>query len=375
MRIKVEFDYSLVHESFTRYFQDYSRSKFFLSQEWFESIHDCATEKSAQARFYIVYDDLGQLRCILPARTPASKLGSILRHRSLYGTSLSGLTSNKTICFSPVFREDDPHLQSIFLAMAQYLRDERPAWAVIDFAAMVMDATAYDFFKLSFQMVGFQVREYNAYSNWYEPVRGSFEAYLHGLPKKSKKAIQNYRRKYKKNVSSGKYIIKTHHDYGSMDDAYADYEHVFRQSWKNQDPHTGFMARMFRRAHDAGVLRLVCVCSGHIPVAVDLALLHNGNGVLYRTAYDPLFARDSVGSMAVLKMIEQLIEEDRVKTLDFGRDDEDYKKIWVSRQRYRKGVLLFNPRTLGGIQGLLRHALTQTRDVFVSLIKPYLKPQ
>jgi hypothetical protein len=60
-------------------------------------------------------------------------------------------------------------------------------------------------------------------------------------------------------------------------------------------------------------------------------------------------------------MIERLIEEDGVRELDFGRGDDGYKGLWVSRRRQRIGVLVADPRHPAGLLALARHGAGRLR--------------
>jgi CelD/BcsL family acetyltransferase involved in cellulose biosynthesis len=60
-------------------------------------------------------------------------------------------------------------------------------------------------------------------------------------------------------------------------------------------------------------------------------------------------------------MVQRLLEADRVEELDFGRGDDDYKRLWVSMRRQRIGVILADPMHPTGLVALARHVVSGLR--------------
>jgi CelD/BcsL family acetyltransferase involved in cellulose biosynthesis len=60
-------------------------------------------------------------------------------------------------------------------------------------------------------------------------------------------------------------------------------------------------------------------------------------------------------------MIRHLLEEDGVRELDFGRGDDDYKRLWVSARRQRIGLILADPLHPMGLAALARQTLGRWR--------------
>ena len=56
-------------------------------------------------------------------------------------------------------------------------------------------------------------------------------------------------------------------------------------------------------------------------------------------------------------LCRHVIDEDRVEEIDFLIGDDAYKQDWMSARRERWGVVAFNPGTLRGKLGALRHYL------------------
>ena len=56
-------------------------------------------------------------------------------------------------------------------------------------------------------------------------------------------------------------------------------------------------------------------------------------------------------------LIRQMIDQDGITALDFGRGDDPYKRLWVEQRAQRIGIVLANPRTINGLIIILRHAV------------------
>jgi hypothetical protein len=54
-------------------------------------------------------------------------------------------------------------------------------------------------------------------------------------------------------------------------------------------------------------------------------------------------------------MLEHAIDIDGVEEVDYLSGDDSYKSDWMSDRRERWGIIAFNPRTVWGNAGILRH--------------------
>jgi CelD/BcsL family acetyltransferase involved in cellulose biosynthesis len=59
-----------------------------------------------------------------------------------------------------------------------------------------------------------------------------------------------------------------------------------------------------------------------------------------------------------MRMLERLLDGERVAELDLGAGDDPYKRLWATRRRARVGLLAFEPLALRGSLGILRHVLS-----------------
>ena len=112
---------------------------------------------------------------------------------------------------------------------------------------------------------------------------------------------------------------------------------------------------MLRNCAAAGALRLGVLCLDGVPIASQIWILWSGTTTLYKLAHDRRFDSFSPGTVLCMRMIERLIEHDRVTEIDFGIGDDVYKSQWASQRRELWGIAAFNPRSLYGALSALRH--------------------
>lgn len=137
----------------------------------------------------------------------------------------------------------------------------------------------------------------------------------------------------------------------------AAYEEVYARSWKQGEPFAGFSAAVMRAAASTGALRLGVLRLDGRPVAAQYWVVAGGVASLLKLAHDQAARGRSPGTVLTAAMIRDLLEQDGVTELDFGRGDDGYKALWAGGRRQRVGVLLVNPRRAEGLAALGRHAL------------------
>jgi CelD/BcsL family acetyltransferase involved in cellulose biosynthesis len=55
------------------------------------------------------------------------------------------------------------------------------------------------------------------------------------------------------------------------------------------------------------------------------------------------------------KLMQHVIDVDKVRIVDYLSGDDDYKKMWMSHRREFWGIVGFNPRSLRGAAQIVRH--------------------
>jgi hypothetical protein len=136
--------------------------------------------------------------------------------------------------------------------------------------------------------------------------------------------------------------------------AWADYEAVYRASWKPEEGSFPFLRALAEQEGEAGTLRLGVARSDGRPVAVQLWLVENGEATIHKLAYTEEAKAMSPGTILSEAMFRRAIDEDRVSAIDYGTGDDGYKKDWMDERRLLWQLAAFNPKTARGLIGAAR---------------------
>jgi CelD/BcsL family acetyltransferase involved in cellulose biosynthesis len=138
--------------------------------------------------------------------------------------------------------------------------------------------------------------------------------------------------------------------------AWADYESVYRESWKPEEGSFSFLRALARQEGAAGTLRLGVARKDGRPVAVQLWLVENGEATIHKLAYAEGAKAMSPGTLLGMEMFRRALDVDHVRAIDYGTGDDGYKKDWMAERRVLWQIQAFNPRTLSGLAGAARAA-------------------
>jgi len=138
--------------------------------------------------------------------------------------------------------------------------------------------------------------------------------------------------------------------------AWADYEAVYRASWKPEEGSFPFLRALAEQEGAAGTLRLGIARKDGRPVAAQLWLVENGEAVIHKLAYAEHARSMSPGTLLGMAMFRRAIDTDRVSAIDYGTGDDGYKKDWMAERRTLWRIEAFNPSTLAGLAGAARAA-------------------
>ena len=138
--------------------------------------------------------------------------------------------------------------------------------------------------------------------------------------------------------------------------AWADYESVYRQSWKPEEGSFPFLRALAEQEGEAGTLRLGVARKDGRPVAVQLWLVENGEACIHKLAYAEDAKAMSPGTLLGMEMFRRALDTDRVRAIDYGTGDDRYKQDWMAERRQLWQLDAYDPRTLRGLAGAARAA-------------------
>jgi CelD/BcsL family acetyltransferase involved in cellulose biosynthesis len=223
-------------------------------------------------------------------------------------------------------------------------------WATVRIDAIPEEWPGLDATLAGLGRAGLRVQRFENFGNWHEPVAGqSWAAYLAARPGPLRETI---RRKLKRCEREAR--LELFRAGPDLERGIAAFEAVYARSWKEPEPFPLFNAALMRAAAEQGWLRLGVLWAGDRPAAAQFWVVAAGQATVLKLAHDEAFKPLSPGTALTALMIQRLLDDEQVTELDFGRGDDPYKALWATARRRRIGLLLVNPRRLGGLIALGR---------------------
>ncbi len=313
---------------------------FFALPIWYHVLSRYGTDKDSRPLLYL--DDAAALACV---RMPESR-------------RLAGLSNYYSTEHSPIYAAGDPRLGEALIRIADSIAHDTPPWHSLQIAGLDPADPSFDGLRTAFARAGWAAFPFFDSGTWYEDTRGlDFARYLADRPA----ALRNTsRRRSNKLDTSHNVEFRFHEGVNGIDEAIADYETVYRASWKGSEPFPEFTPHLIRAAAEAGALRLGLLYLDGAPAAAQFWIVWRGRATIYKLAHDSRFDDLSIGTVLTIRMVERVLAGDQPSEIDFGRGDDPYKKQWLTKRRERWGILVANPRTLPGLVLTLRERAAST---------------
>ncbi len=315
------------------------KSSYDLGLDWFKHLSSTALERGTQVFIYgLERNRNGEPVAVLPmCQKPGDK-------------KLSSLSTYYTSMFIPLAQEDSriENLTHLF----ESLRSNEKCWSSIDLSPMSYDATFFDITVSALKKSGWHAFPYFCFGNWYLSIEGrDFDSYWKGLPSPLRHTVE---RKKKKLFCQPGSRIEVIRDEVELEAAISVYERVYQSSWKAPEPFPKFIPGLIRLYASKGQLRLGVVYVNDEPAAAQIWIVSHGRAAIYKLAYDEKFSDLSVGSILTAHLMQHVIDVDGVQEVDYLTGDDAYKQDWMSHRRECWGIRAYNPRTFGGLTGLVK---------------------
>jgi CelD/BcsL family acetyltransferase involved in cellulose biosynthesis len=312
----------------------------FHTWTWYCNFVESVVGPGERLRIYAVRSPAGEPRAVLMMRRSA--------RRPLSVRKLTSLSNYYSSLFGPLVDPDEPEIESLLCAIARAIARD-PAWDEIDLNPLAVEGKTFEALLQALRNEGFLVDRFFSFGNWYLPVGSrTFEQYVQGRARTGA-------RQRKKLLPSPRFRFSLVTRPDEVERGMADYERVYRSSWKAEEPYPGFLPGLARRCAEQGWLRLGIAYLDGEPAAAQLWIAADGTASIFKVAYDQRFAKESVGTLLTSLLMEHVIDRDKVSVVDYLTGDDGYKKDWMSHRRERWGIVAFNPRTLRGLLCAARH--------------------
>lgn len=203
---------------------------------------------------------------------------------------------------------------------------------------------------------GFRSHRYFAFYNWFEPLNGrSGDAYMAARPSRVRSTVTRKGRKLMREHACRFELVAP----DQLARGLADYQTVYRASWKVNEQYQPFIEGLAQQLSKAGWLRLAILYADEIPIAAQFWFLVGRKASIFKLVYDERWKQYSPGSVLTDFLMRHVIDQDKVDEIDFLTGNDGYKKDWMSERRERWGLVFAKPPSSNSWQAKIRQHLTR----------------
>lgn len=305
-------DWHQLPDSAGALFSKSANDSVFSSRTWLEGVAGHVTgEDQTLVLACVVSAD--KVLAILPLVRSTANIWASLRHR-----------------YTPHYRlllANEDRAQ-VLACLARGL-NQLPLQALL-FEPLIDDDSIIDELQRSMESAGFCSERIFRHYNWIYRVQGrSYQAYMAERPARLRNTLARKMRKLEREHGYDVRLFKSDEAPRAMSDYYA----VYRASWKANEQYTGFMDEIVAGFSGAGWIRLAVLYIKGQPAAAQLWFVHHGRASIFRLSYDEKWKQYSPGSILTSRLMEHVIETDKVSEIDFLTGNEAYKQDWMSERR------------------------------------------
>lgn len=235
--------------------------------------------------------------------------------------------------------------------LAGSIRKFVPQIMRLTFGPMNPEGVEFGLWGRALERAGLSPFEYFRFGRWtLRPESMNFSDYLATRDGKIRSTLSRMQRRL--DARQGHVEIVTGGE--SLELAIEAYERVYAKSWKRAEPFPGFIRDLIRLCAQRGWLRLGLAWVGDIPIAAQFWIVAHGRASIFKLAYDAGYRRHSPGTLLTARLMEHVLDVDRVREIDYLIGDDEYKRDWMNCRDERWGIVAYSPRSPSGLLGILR---------------------
>ena len=260
--------------------------------------------------------------------------------------SLSSLSNNFTTLYSPIITKNEQQysvLMCLAVGLANSL-DHRSSQAI---RFEPIDPNDENMTKLRqlLESCGLHSHTFFRFYNWTHLLGGqSYDEYISERPANLRNTIKRKQRKLEREHD---YEIRLFMDTDidqpritiDLDKAIADYNIVYKASWKASEFFSDFTPALVKSFSRRGWLRLAILYINEQPIAAQIWFVVHGKANIYRLVFDEHWKNYSPGSILTEYLMRYVIDTDKVSEIDFLTGNERYKQDWMSVRKERLGII------------------------------------
>lgn len=320
----------------------------FLSREWFELLAAHVLDPGDELFLIVAFTDEGDAACILPLLRPknAAYLLPIKRLRALQNFY--------TPDFRPLMLAGAAGVEGM-AAIAHHLSSKGCSIDVVDVGPIPRDESAFEIYQRAMSEAGFSSKAYFRFGNHYLLLNGqNYKDYMSELPSQLRHTLVRKGRRLDREKKSNYRLVTKLADVSAAAEAY---DVIYRESWKRPEPYPNFMEGLMTVAAHKGWLRLGLLYIDGEPAASHLWFIAGDTAYIYKLAYRACYQKYSPGTLLMGWMMEQAIDKEGVRKVDFLTGDDVYKSDWMSHRSELWGILAMNQESWCGQALALREKL------------------
>ncbi|MEL7189180.1 MAG: GNAT family N-acetyltransferase [Pseudomonadota bacterium] len=146
------------------------------------------------------------------------------------------------------------------------------------------------------------------------------------------------------------------------------YEQIYGASWKPEEDHPKMLRAFAKAEGEEGRLRLGLAFYDEKPIAAQFWTVENDCAYIHKLAHLDEHNRLSAGTTLSAALFEHVIDQDRVKAVDFGTGDQPYKADWMGQTRPRYRVDCLNMKRPAAWVDLAKLAFHRLKDADVPML-------
>jgi hypothetical protein len=308
---------------------------FFNQYPWFELLAKHLFNRKNDSLGYLIgSDDKNQPKILFPIR--------YCEHRWRLSQFIS-LTSYYSPIYNCTLFDTDQRIEPV-IAFFDALKHSNFHWHRVILYALPED-TAHIFSK-HLTASGMPCIRFFCYVNWYLPVSyRDFETYW---ASRSSRLRNTVKRKYASFTKLEHTRIELYLTADALTFAISHYQEVYQESWKHTEGYPELMSDLLHLAARQKALRLAIAYVDKEPIAAQFWIVADNTAYIYKLAYKESHKSLGIGSVLTFKLMQYVIDVDKVVTVDYLTGDDAYKQDWMTHRRERWGIEIFNTSTLPG---------------------------